>query len=80
MYGAGQYCRNDNDCLSGNELEGLMQSARDYDELLEYWTGLAHNFAADAREVSRATLTSPTKVRASSAMATSVKCGAPAST
>jgi peptidyl-dipeptidase A len=39
MYGAGQYCRNDNDCLSGNELEGLMQSARDYDELLEYWQG-----------------------------------------
>ena len=33
MYGAGQYCRNDNDCISGSELEGLMQDSRDYDEL-----------------------------------------------
>lgn len=39
MYGAGQYCRSDNDCISGSELEGLMQSTRDYDELEEYWTG-----------------------------------------
>ena len=39
MYGAGQYCRNDNDCISGSALEGLMQSTRDYDELREYWIG-----------------------------------------
>ncbi len=39
LYGAGQYCRSDNDCLSGSELELLMQEARDYDELLDYWTG-----------------------------------------
>jgi len=39
MYGAGQYCRSDDDCLSGNELEGLMQSERDYEKLLEYWQG-----------------------------------------
>ena len=39
MYGEGQYCRNDNDCISGSELEGLMQTSRDYDELEEYWTG-----------------------------------------
>ena len=39
MYGAGKYCRSDNDCLSGSELELLMQESRDYDELLEYWTG-----------------------------------------
>jgi peptidyl-dipeptidase A len=39
MYGAGEYCRNDNDCLSGPELENLMQSSKDYDELEEYWTG-----------------------------------------
>ncbi len=39
MYGAGKYCKSDNDCLSGSELEGLMTSARDYDELEEYWTG-----------------------------------------
>ena len=39
MYGAGTYCRSDNDCLSGSELEQLMRDTRDYDELLEYWAG-----------------------------------------
>lgn len=39
MYGAGKYCRSDDDCLSGSELEGLMQTSRDYDELKEYWEG-----------------------------------------
>ncbi|MDH5261684.1 MAG: M2 family metallopeptidase, partial [Gammaproteobacteria bacterium] len=39
MYGAGKYCRSDDDCLSGSELEGLMQTSRDYDELQEYWEG-----------------------------------------
>ncbi len=39
MYGAGKYCRSDSDCLSGSELEGLMQSTRDYGELQEYWEG-----------------------------------------
>lgn len=39
MYGAGKYCRSDGDCLSGSELEGLMQSTRDYGELQEYWEG-----------------------------------------
>ena len=39
MYGAGQYCRSENDCISGSELEGLMETTRDYDELEEYWTG-----------------------------------------
>ena len=39
MYGEGQYCRSDNDCISGSDLEGLMQTSRDYDELAEYWTG-----------------------------------------
>jgi len=39
LYGAGQYCRNDTECLSGSELEGLMQNSRDYDELEEYWIG-----------------------------------------
>ena len=39
MYGAGKYCRSDDDCLSGSELEGLMQSSKNYDELEEYWTG-----------------------------------------
>ena len=45
MYGAGQYCRNDNDCISGSELEGLMQTSKDYDELED-------NCSADARQVS----------------------------
>ncbi len=39
LYGAGKYCRSDNDCLSGSELELKMQEVRDYDELLEYWEG-----------------------------------------
>jgi peptidyl-dipeptidase A len=39
MYGAGKYCRAENDCLSGSELEELMSESRDYDELEEYWTG-----------------------------------------
>lgn len=39
IYGAGQYCRSDNDCLPGSVLEERMRQARDYDELLEYWEG-----------------------------------------
>ncbi len=39
IYGAGKYCRSDNDCIAGTELELLMQEVRDYDELLELWTG-----------------------------------------
>ena len=39
LYGAGKYCRNGTDCLSGPELEALMQTSRDYDELLDAWRG-----------------------------------------
>ena len=39
MYGAGQYCRSDNDCRGGAELEDFMTSNRDYDELLDAWQG-----------------------------------------
>ncbi len=39
MYGAGQYCRDDNNCIPGSELEGLMASSKDYDELEEFWEG-----------------------------------------
>ncbi len=39
LYGAGKYCKTDDDCLSGSELEGLMQDTRDYDKLQEYWEG-----------------------------------------
>lgn len=38
-YGAGKYCRNDNDCLSLAELEDVLSQSRDYDELLEAWQG-----------------------------------------
>ncbi|NNF50657.1 MAG: M2 family metallopeptidase [Woeseiaceae bacterium] len=38
-YGAGAYCRTENECIAGSELEQLMRDTRDYDELLEYWTG-----------------------------------------
>jgi len=39
MYGAGKYCRTDDDCISGTDLELMMQQSRDYDELLELWEG-----------------------------------------
>jgi len=39
MYGEGKYCRSGSECISGTELEGLMQELRDYDELLELWQG-----------------------------------------
>jgi peptidyl-dipeptidase A len=39
MYGAGKYCRSEDDCLGIAELEGLMQQSRDYDELLDLWQG-----------------------------------------
>ena len=38
-YGAGTYCRNDDECLGISDLEGKMQQGRDYDELLDYWVG-----------------------------------------
>ncbi|MCH7636938.1 MAG: M2 family metallopeptidase, partial [Proteobacteria bacterium] len=38
-YGAGKYCRNDEECFGGQKLENLMEQSRDYDELLEYWVG-----------------------------------------
>ena len=39
MYGEGKYCRSGGECVSGTDLEGLMQELRDYDELLELWQG-----------------------------------------
>ncbi|MBT8087855.1 MAG: M2 family metallopeptidase [Gammaproteobacteria bacterium] len=39
LYGAGKYCRTENDCIPGSDLEQLMADTRDYDELLEYWAG-----------------------------------------
>jgi peptidyl-dipeptidase A len=39
MYGAGKYCRSDNDCLTLPELEEIITASRNYDELLDAWTG-----------------------------------------
>jgi peptidyl-dipeptidase A len=39
MYGAGQYCRNVNDCQNLPELEDVLANSRDYDELQEAWVG-----------------------------------------
>ena len=49
MYGTGKYCRSADDCLGISELEGLMQQGRDYDELLDIWTGW-RNIAPPMRE------------------------------
>jgi peptidyl-dipeptidase A len=38
-YGSGKYCRSDEECLSGNELELKMSQSKDFDELLVYWVG-----------------------------------------
>jgi peptidyl-dipeptidase A len=38
-YGAGKYCRSDDDCLSLPELENIIAESRDYDDLLEAWLG-----------------------------------------
>ncbi len=39
MYGAGKYCRSEDDCKSLPELETIMADSRDYDELLDTWQG-----------------------------------------
>ena len=39
MYGAGRYCRSANDCKSLPELEDIIASSRDFDELTEAWQG-----------------------------------------
>ena len=39
MYGAGKYCKSENDCRGLRELEDVIAESRDYDELLDAWTG-----------------------------------------
>ena len=39
MYGAGKYCRAENDCRGLRELEDVIAESRDYDELLDAWKG-----------------------------------------
>jgi len=39
MYGAGRYCRSENDCKSLPELEDILANSRDFDELTDAWQG-----------------------------------------
>ena len=39
IYGAGKYCRSEDDCRSLPELEDIMADSRDYDELMDVWRG-----------------------------------------
>jgi peptidyl-dipeptidase A len=39
LFGRGSYCREDGACLSLGELEGIMASSRNPEELLEIWSG-----------------------------------------
>lgn len=39
MYGAGQYCRDGNDCKSLPELEDILANSRDYAALTDAWQG-----------------------------------------
>ncbi len=39
MYGAGKWCKDDGECMSGSELENFMTESRDYDALKDAWEG-----------------------------------------
>ncbi len=39
MYGAGEYCRDEDTCFSLVEMSAEMATSRDYDTLLEFWEG-----------------------------------------
>ena len=39
MYGAGQYCRSDNDCMSLQDIENTLADSRDFEQLKEAWDG-----------------------------------------
>lgn len=39
IYGKGKYCKEDGTCLSLGQMSATMATSRDYDELLELWTG-----------------------------------------
>ena len=39
MYGAGQYCRSDNDCMSLQDIENTLADSRDFEQLKEAWVG-----------------------------------------
>lgn len=39
LYGKGEYCKDDGQCLSLGEMTATMASSRDYNELLDLWQG-----------------------------------------
>ncbi|WP_171043617.1 M2 family metallopeptidase [Pseudoalteromonas spongiae] len=39
LYGKGKYCKEDGKCLSLGDMTATMATSRDYDELLDIWTG-----------------------------------------
>ncbi|MCF6456161.1 M2 family metallopeptidase [Pseudoalteromonas sp. MMG024] len=39
LYGKGKYCQEDGKCLSLGDMTATMATSRDYDELLDIWTG-----------------------------------------
>ena len=39
MYGAGQYCRSDDDCMSLQDIENTIADSRDFEQLNEAWVG-----------------------------------------
>lgn len=39
LYGKGKYCKEDDKCLSLGDMTATMATSRDYDELLDIWTG-----------------------------------------
>ncbi len=39
LYGAGKYCKSENDCRDLRQLEDVIAESRDYDELLDAWVG-----------------------------------------
>lgn len=38
-YGSAKYCRGENDCIAETDIIRIMANSRDYDELLDVWTG-----------------------------------------
>ena len=55
----------------------IMAESRNYDELLDAWSGLAHHLAADAPEVRALRRAGQRRARGRSASRTSARCGAP---
>jgi len=50
LYGKGEFCRSDNDCLAIGDLEEILAHSRDPEELLEAWNGW-HRIAVPMRSL-----------------------------